>query len=180
MTEPWERQPSDSKKAYAAFCDYRDMGAGRALDKLLARYQALPVTIIPPTRYRWTIHGWSHRNGWQARVAVWDAELDRQARLVQIEAVKAMNESHINLARAMLGILARRLQTLDPESLSPSDAARWAESLTKIERLARGEASERVDVMERVRRLARDLGLPDSETQAALTEAERIIRSGGS
>jgi len=102
--------------------------------------------------------------------------MQQQARAAQIEAVRDMNTRHINLARAMLGIIAQRLQSIDPGELSPTEVARWADTCTKLERLARGEATERVDVFQRVRELAKEMGLSATEEAEAVAAAERIVK----
>ena len=164
--EPWERQKGETQKSFAAFTVYRDMGSERSLSKLSQKLVKNKVTLAK----------WSVQWEWQERVGAWDVELDRQGRLAQIAAVQDMNERHVILARAMLGIVARRLQSVEPGTLSPSDVVKWADVSAKLERLARGEATDRVDIMERVRQMARDLGLSPSEEASAVAEAERVVR----
>jgi hypothetical protein len=155
------------------------MGPGRSIDAVYAGYVNMVSTgRQPPTLKRYTLGEWSRRYDWVRRAAAYDADITQQARLAQIAAISEMNERHVNLARAMLGIVARRLQSLQPEDLSPADTVRWAEALSKLERLARGEASDRIDVFTRVRSLARELGLSKSEEEAAVEAAENIIKSG--
>ncbi len=166
--DPLARRNGEGKRAYAAYLAYRDMGVQRSLAKVgreLGKSTAL-------------MERWSGRYGWVARADAYDADLQQQIRLTQIAAVADMNERHVNLARAMLGIVARRLQSIVPEDLSPADTVRWAEALSKLERLARGEATERVDVFQRVRELAREMGYTDEETRDAVAAAEQIIRGG--
>lgn len=175
------RVPGEGKRANAALRDYAAMGAARSLRALLERYVQRATSLgatRPPTVLWRTICSWSQRQNWVARVDAYDSDIQQQSRLAQIAAVADMNERHVNLARAMMGIVARRLLTLQPEDLSPADTVRWAEALSKLERLARGEATERVDVFQRVRELAREMGYTDEETREAVAAAERIVRGG--
>lgn len=169
----------ESRKSKLAFADYCTLGAGRSLDALLAQYVAQALSgRRPPTTVRFTMHEWSRRHDWVRRAAAYDVDLHQQARLAQIEAVRDMNERHINLARVMMMKVAQRLQSLDPAELSPTEVARWADTCSKLERLARGEATERVDVFARVRELAKQFGLSETEEAEAVAAAERIVRGG--
>jgi hypothetical protein len=169
----------ESRKAAIAKGDYCTMGPGRSAVKLCAEYvrQASAGRQVPTLKL-YTIGEWSRRYNWVAAAAAYDADIRQQARLAQIEAVRDMNERHVNLARAMLGIITQRLQSLDPHTLTPADTARWADVCSKLERLARGEATERVDVYQRVRELAREMGLSATEEAEAVAAAERIVRGG--
>lgn len=170
----------ESRKAAIAKADYLAMGPGRSVGALHSRYvsEASGGRQKPPTLKLYTLGEWSRRYGWVAASAAYDTDLQQQVRLLQIAAVADMNERHVNLARAMLGVVARRLQSIVPEDLSPADTVRWAEALSKLERLARGEATERVDVFARVRELARELGYTDEETRDAVAAAQQIVRGG--
>ena len=172
MSEPWERQPDESAQAFRAFAAYRDLGATRSVT---AAYVKVTGRLGARGARHWW-YEWHSKYGWALRVNAWDAELDRQARQVQIDAVREMNERHITIARALFQRVAQRLTTIEAGELSPQDIARWTEVAYKLERLARGEATERVDVVERVRQLAREMGLDVTEEALAVSEAQRIIR----
>lgn len=89
-----QRQEGETKKAYNAFLDYCQLGAGRSIDKLLAAYEANKDSIQPPTLFRSTIGKWSRRNRWQARKEVYDQwfkaridqmQLDKRAEVIDEE-----------------------------------------------------------------------------------------------
>lgn len=54
--------------------------------------------------------------------------------------------SHIQIAKAMKSIAARRLKDFDPKELSPKDLASWVKMAADMERLAVGLATERQEV----------------------------------
>ncbi len=67
---PFDRQPDETTKAYSAFRLYRDMGAGRTLDKTR-------MTLGRPPGYMRQLETWSSRYGWVERTRAWD---DAEAR----------------------------------------------------------------------------------------------------
>jgi len=137
MLEPWEKQKGESKKAFEAFAMYRDMGSARSYAKTA---QALGKS-------KKLMDDWGREWYWQQRVAAWDSELDRQVREQTVQALKDMNERHIKQATAFQSKALMRLNQLNEKTindLSPGDAIRFFEIATKVERLARGEATEKV------------------------------------
>jgi len=99
--DPLARIPGDSKKSHAAFRDYAMLGTGRSLDALHLRYVNAESMggQRPPTLKRNTLGSWSHRNNWVARAAAYDADLQQQARIAQIEAVREMAVRQAELGR---------------------------------------------------------------------------------
>lgn len=67
-----EQRDDESRKAYAAFLDYVRMGAGRSHRKLHAEYRQRsdsgPTADLPPTTRLRTLHDWSAKYAWQARL----------------------------------------------------------------------------------------------------------------
>jgi hypothetical protein len=108
--EPWERQPDESKGEYHAFCHYRDFQPSRhrSLDRAYREHcEKCLGKVQPLTRRRPMTWGSSSaRWGWVDRVALWDADVDRQARrkLAQVE-IEA-RERHARIAQATLTVLS--------------------------------------------------------------------------
>src|SRR5262249_27838418 len=125
----YERQPGESRQALAAFIAYRDLGPARSLAKV-GQKLGKSTTLM---------ERWSARWRWTARAAAWDEELDRQARAAQVAAVKEMAERHVKLAKSLQFRAIERLNTLDPNELSPSEVLRYIVEAVKLERLAMGE-----------------------------------------
>ena len=72
MSHPFEQQPRESNKAFAAFKEYLDMGPERS-------FEAVARTLTKSSRL---LKRWSKRFDWPGRVAARDAhlaELERQA-----------------------------------------------------------------------------------------------------
>jgi hypothetical protein len=141
---PWERMAGESSKAYARFCEYRELGADRSLSKL--------------SRSHGDQEGWSRRAledlserwRWQARASAWDDEQDQERRRAQAQAAAEMAERQArdgaDMQRLARGAMAKWVKQ-DPDtgqlvlatSLSPADAARLYRLGFEIERTARGE-----------------------------------------
>jgi hypothetical protein len=56
-----------------------------------------------------------------------------------------MNDRHAMLAKAMSAKVAKRIQDLNPDELSPGELGRWMQVISLVERLALGEATERTE-----------------------------------
>lgn len=138
---PWEVQPSETERAYNAFCVYRDLGPRRTLVKTARIYYDLGENAdVPGTSPKLRqIKTWSATYGWVGRAHAWDIHVDEEARLDQIEAVKEMRKRHAAVANMTLGKAAERLRTAPTETLSIADAARLLDLAVKVERMARGE-----------------------------------------
>ena len=148
MATPWERMPAESSKAYAAFCLYRDKGPRRSLDEASRAYhgQAADVEAAPDRRRRASgqIRRWAERWNWSARAMAWDLEMDRVKQTQQLQAVKEMSERHIGEAMLLQNKAVERLCLLRPEELKPREMLDYLIQAAKLERLARGEPTERV------------------------------------
>lgn len=151
----WERQANEPPKAFEAFGVYRDGGPGRSI---AATAKALRKSVG-------TLQPWSTQWGWVERAGAWDDEADRNQRKRDAEeraiARRRMLDDHGRAGRAMVAIGASVLQRYDAsdpanaaaaraaiKELSAGEAARLIETGAKMERLARGESTERLEVRE--------------------------------
>ena len=75
MNKPWERQPGETAKAYAAFLLYRDLSA---IDRSVAAARERQERDRKGTLRQW--NGWSMRNGWVNRAAEHDSDLASRRR----------------------------------------------------------------------------------------------------
>lgn len=147
----WERQDGEPTKAFDYFATYRDLGPARsmtiaanALSKHTATLQAMSIT-------------W----GWVERTQAWDDEADRNQRKRDAEeraqARSQMLREHQSAGKALIAVGAAALQQYDKnhegaaqriKDLTARDAAALIETGAKMERLARGESTERLEVRE--------------------------------
>jgi hypothetical protein len=148
MTAPWEALPGESSKAYRAFCLYRDMGPSRSLDQASRAYHSRPDQPANgggrKNRASGTIRGWAQRWNWPGRALDWDRELDRVQREKQKAASAEMGERQVREAMMLQQKAVERLRLLRPDDLSPREVLSYLIEAAKLERLARGEPTERI------------------------------------
>ena len=133
--KPWERQDSESAKAYEAFSVYRDMGADRSLAKV-------GQEIGKSTKM---MEKWSKAHNWVERAEAWDREQDRILQKQQIEDIKKMRKRHANLAVAMLAKAATALKKIPDDEIKAADVSRMVDVASKLERVSRGDVGEVVE-----------------------------------
>lgn len=79
-SKPYDRQPSETDKSWAAFCMYRDMGRDRTLLKV-SKELGHSAGII--------VQKWSMKHAWVERCRVFDdEELERESIMLQKERLK--------------------------------------------------------------------------------------------
>jgi len=150
MAALWDQMPGESSKAFQAFSLYRDLGPSRCLDQASRNYhqrQRTETAGTPPRRpprASGTIRRWAERWNWSARALAWDQELERVKRTEQVAAVKEMGERHAREALMLQNKAVERLRLLRPEELKPRETLNFLVEAAKLERLARGEPTERV------------------------------------
>lgn len=98
-TKPWERQPGESAKAYAAARIYFELGTVRSLG-------GVGEVLGKGTRH---LKEWSSRWRWVARAAAYDDHLNHIQREAREAAIKAESEEETRVW------LERRRQTRDAE-----------------------------------------------------------------
>jgi hypothetical protein len=78
------------------------------------------------------------------RARAWDQERERLKQVEQLAAIQEMAERHAKEAMMMQTKAIERLRQLRPEELGPRDTLAYLVESAKLERLARGEPTERV------------------------------------
>jgi len=129
---PWDRQPTETKKAYEAFCAYRD-SEERAVNRITAEFGG-------------TVPEWSKRHLWAHRAFEWDRYLTRKDLEDTVRYRRLMNARQRRAAGLAQQKVVQWLMQAAPEKFTPQEAARWFEVAVKVERMATGDASEVVKV----------------------------------
>ncbi len=135
--EPWERQPGESAKAFAAFCAYRDMNPHLRTQQRVANEKNISLSSIAT---------WSVTYDWMKRVEAWDDERDRQAMARYHEELDEMHRNHIRISKKVMDKVEEAIDNLEIEMVKPSDIPRLIEVAAKLERLSRGDSGEAVEV----------------------------------
>ena len=131
----WSRQDGESPQAFQAFAEYRDMGAERSLAKVaqkLGKSKAL-------------MDRWSRHWHWGERVNVWDDEMDKLSCVELKKGITEMRKNHIGIAKAMLVKELQALQKLPITEMTPKDITTMVDVAAKLERISRGEATEKTE-----------------------------------
>jgi hypothetical protein len=150
MTAPWDQLAGESAKAYAAFCLYRDLGPRRSLDEASRRYhhpsgtESTPAPARRAPRATGTVRRWAQDWNWLSRASAWDKETERIKQMEQHAAIQEMAERHAKEALMLQNKAVERLRLLRPEELKVADTLNYLIAAAKLERLARGEPTERV------------------------------------
>ncbi len=142
--KPWERQEGEGPQAFRAFAAYRDSGTGGAKRSLTKTAQSLTKSDGSPYSDG-TLKQWSRKWNWQERVAAWDDEMDRQTREELAKGITGMMKNHVGIAQAMLTKALKALQRIPEDELTAQDITRMVDIASKLERLSRGEATERTE-----------------------------------
>lgn len=197
MAAPWERREGETDPAWAAFIAYRDMGLDRSTAKVSRQVG----------KNKGLMDRWSSRHGWVERVAAWDAERDRVKREAELDETEAMGRRHAQQAQALLQVLTapavaliKRLQDEDQAKafyeqlhrMPAEDAlaligktAAHFPNVMKVERLARGESTERVEgklTIEHVGQIVVEIGnealkyIPDEKRDQFRAGLKRIVQ----
>lgn len=135
---PWEQQPLESDKAFAAFALYRDAGSARSIRRVAQ------ATGTSPDQAR----RWCHSHQWRQRVEAYTREQDRLARVQRQADLKKMGDDHLHISKLLLSKGLARLVELAPEELKPGEAARFIQLGVDLEERARGYAVEELSPAE--------------------------------
>lgn len=142
-----EKQDRESNKAVQACNDYLRMGPGRSLQKLHRTYtESAPDQ--PPTRHLRTLKEWSSSYGWQARVDLYDAEIERKKnkevekrRQQALEAGFALDHERVIALKKLASLLLGQIYERDEDGNHPRV---W---VPDVKQIGSGDQAERVDIV---------------------------------
>ncbi len=138
---------NESTRHRVAFNLYWYLGPQRSLEAVAEAITARPRDFgfkRPPSPR--TLQRWSSRFDWQARLAEMEAGARKLKGEEQVDELRRVNERHIREALALQQKGLARLQNLADRDLTPEEARRAIVDGVKLERLVRGESTERTEV----------------------------------
>ena len=118
-----------------AFAAYRDMGAERSLHKVAEKLSKSDALM----------KRWSSQWHWGIRADAWDDELDRRSCRELQKGIAEMRKNHVGIAKAMLVKSLQALQRIPVDEMTPRDVATMVDVAAKLERISRGEVTERTE-----------------------------------
>jgi hypothetical protein len=106
-THIWERQDSDTDRAWEAFEIYRQMGTHRSYQKVAAQLG----------KSRILIERWARRDNWQMRVLAWDRYESRVVNERVMLGTASMRERQVVAAMALQARAQNRLLHMTAEEM---------------------------------------------------------------
>ena len=119
----WERQPSETPKAYAAFLLYRDLPA---VDRSVAAAWGRKLGGKQWER-------WCTSHDWVNRAAEHDSDLASRRRERMAKEVERAQDDAVVLIRATLDKVKERIEGMDPEELSAGQIPAALRTLIELE-----------------------------------------------
>lgn len=132
---PWERQPKETAKAFEAFFLYLHMGAERGI-RAVAQKLGKSVTLISR---------WSSDWDWVERTRAWDNDLAQKAKKRAEKDIEEMQKRHISISMHLQSKAIKALGNMSTESITARDVAALIKLGVDVERLSRGEPTERTE-----------------------------------
>jgi hypothetical protein len=142
MPQPWERQPEETNKSWAAFRIYRDLDA---MERSTERVRK--VIGCNTARH---LETWSSQYNWVSRAAAYDGHMDELKRNQRERERLAASERRIQLAKNMQLVGGAKIQEIGKKiqdaikkgealpAISLKDAAALIDAGVKLERLEAG------------------------------------------
>ena len=75
----------------------------------------------------------------------WDDEQDREIQRELVKGIAQMRKNHVGTAKAMLEKALLALRRIPVDEMTPTDVARLVDVAAKLERISRGEVTERTE-----------------------------------
>lgn len=150
--EPWEQMTGETVQQYEKFCAYRDMryiapsGTGDLPRLDFTRERSIRGLAKKLGLSRKTLEPLSARFQWVERCEAYDLYILRRLKEKGEAEILKMHENHAAIAAQMLKKAMRRLLTMQEEEIDASDMVRMVDVGVKIERLSRGESTERQEI----------------------------------
>lgn len=145
--DKWERQKSESSKAYAAFCSYRDMGVSRSLVKIVNIVYGESTEGKLSANLR-QLSTWSSKYGWVVRVEAYDDYLEAKSRKEHELAIHKMVTEHAEAAVITRSKAMERIGLIGEDKLNeltPKEALEYLKVAAELERKSRGAPDQIVE-----------------------------------
>ena len=172
--DKWERQKSESSKAYAAFCSYRDMGVSRSLVKIVNIVYGESSEGKLSVNLR-QLSTWSVKYGWVSRVEAYDDYLESKSRKEHEIAIQKMVTEHaeaavITRSKAMerIGLIGEK----ELNELTPKEALEYLKVAAELERKSRGAPDQIVELGGEVKGSGVVIYLPDNKRDSKTDDTE--------
>ncbi len=164
----------ESTRQREAFDAYWELAGERSIERLQVQ---LRVTGRAPALR--TLYEWSRRYRWRDRIARLEQEARRGADQARVKALREMYERHTKEALLLQQRGAEWLTTLGEERVTVDGAIRAIVEGARMERLARGEPTERTETRGELTMDARLATISDEELDRLLEYAGAALDGEG-
>ena len=127
--KPWERQSSETDRAWAAFQIYRNLPPSkRSYDAAYRLTYNKPSSYHAPAWYRaWATN---HHN-WKSRTEAWDCHLDDIERAAMEQERVEWRKDRRSLLKDFLSSVTTAMEKFDPENVSTGQLTRAVEMIVQ-------------------------------------------------
>jgi hypothetical protein len=133
--ETWEKLADETSLAYAAFCVFRDLGAERNIRRAVEA----AVKDEGKRKKKYNVwRNWSTQYRWKERAADYDRHLEHLKQAELRKTIEAQGEKHRQVTGKMLDVVAKKLDTMNPDDLTQGAVTEWVNTAIKAEREAAG------------------------------------------
>jgi hypothetical protein len=134
--QSWEQQDAESGVEYLVFTHYRDQGPERSLIR----------TATHMKRNRSLISRWARKFRWASRAKDYDRYCDKVRLDKQRKELEEMGERHARIAMLAQTRVLAALQSMKAEAMPPQAVVSMLDVAVRVERLARGVATQSTEV----------------------------------
>jgi len=127
--QPWERQPSETDRAWAAFQTYRNLSPSeRSYDAAYQQtYDKLPTRHAPKFFRDWA----NNHYDWKNRAEAWARHLDDIERAAVEQERVEWRQDRRKILRGFMAILAAAMSNFDPTDATMNQLTRATEMITQ-------------------------------------------------
>jgi len=129
----WDYQPQEPASAFTAWQIVRNNYPKRLRNCEIAEIMDVSESAVGHWAARWK---------WDMRWNAWVLEQDRLKLEQEAKDRREMNDRQIKVARSLHDKSMARLESIDPDEMSPNEVKSWLELANKIEREARASNEE--------------------------------------
>lgn len=147
MTDLWERQQDEPDEAFRAFVYYRDMPLPRKVDA----YGAFPVAQMFRwhKQWAWTIRARAYDNHLSSfAVECKKAEIAKSSKTIAEEHIAILADMRVFLQLEVGKLLEQASALGGGAMVKPSELGRLLDITVKLDRLVRGESTEKVETVD--------------------------------
>lgn len=167
----YDRQPTDTDKSWVAFCQYRDLGTERSLEKMIQGSTKSGLS---------SLKSWSSKHNWVERCREFDNdELQRQSIALQRERLKKRiaREKSADNYRIALANRAKQMTDQPLGNWSERDIVYLLEASDRFAVISYGGDTPQIPLIQAVETLVKEGILPAHILEIALGEIDNLIET---